>query len=153
MTDVVDKATRSRMMSGIGAKNTAPELRLRLILHRHGFRYRLHQADLPGKPDIVLKKYRTVVFVHGCFWHCHECAMFKWPASNRDFWRKKISRNRIRYEKQIVELVGMGWRVLTVWECALRGPNAQADGMVLKHFQRWIFSRLDRKELSGKMGK
>ena len=93
MADVVDRKTRSRMMSGIRGKNTRPELLIRKGLHARGFRFRLHDKRLPGKPDLVLPKYSAVIFVHGCFWHGHDCHLFKWPQSRREFWRKKITRN------------------------------------------------------------
>ena len=147
MADVVDKATRSRMMSGIGAKNTKPEMRVRSLLHRDGFRFRLHQAELSGKPDLVLKKFHAVIFVNGCFWHCHKCKMFKWPKANREFWRKKISGNRARDRRQVANLIASGWRVMTIWECALRGPDAKGDPWLLRQIRAWLFSALDRKEV------
>ncbi len=110
-------------MSGIRGKNTKPELIVRKALFAQGFRYRLHVKSLPGKPDVVLPKYRTVIFVHGCFWHGHDCRLFKLPASNRAFWRAKIRRNQENDRKAVRALRKDGWRVITVWECALRGPN------------------------------
>ena len=94
MNDVVDSATRSRMMSGIKGKNTKPELMVRSGLHRLGYRFRLHRKDLPGKPDLVFAKHRAVIFVHGCFWHYHDCHLFKMPSTRREFWETKIGRNR-----------------------------------------------------------
>lgn len=151
MVDVVGKATRSRMMSGIRAKNTNPELLVRSMLHRNGFRFRLHCDDLPGKPDLVLPRYGAAVFVHGCFWHCHRCHMFKWPKSNSPFWRKKIASNRNRDKRCVTELLAMGWRVLTVWECALRGRNAKDSGRLVKQAASWIRSNRSRLEISGKI--
>lgn len=119
MTDVVDKKTRSRMMSGIRGKDTKPELIVRRYLHRHGFRYRLHDRKLPGHPDIVLPKYQTVVFVHGCFWHRHDCTRFVWPKTRRKFWAEKISGNVQRDQVNAQLLRDMGWQVLVVWECDL----------------------------------
>lgn len=111
--------TRSEMMSRIGAKNTVPELKIRRGLHQRGFRYRLHQKDLPGKPDIVLPRHKVVIMVHGCFWHGHRgCRYFRLPRSNADFWQSKIQKNRDRDDRQIGQLVGLGWRVLVIWECA-----------------------------------
>nr|WP_324755229.1 DNA mismatch endonuclease Vsr [Roseovarius sp. Pro17] len=108
-------------MSRIGAKNTAPELRVRLGLHRRGFRYRLHRKDLPGKPDIVLPRHNAVIMVHGCFWHGHQrCRYFRLPRSNVEFWKDKIQKNRNRDDRQINELIRLGWRVSVVWECATR---------------------------------
>lgn len=125
MTDVVDAATRSRMMAGIQAKNTRPELFLRKALHAMGFRYRLGGKGLQGKPDIIFPKKRVVIFVHGCFWHRHECKYFKWPATNPQFWRDKICSNAQRDKRVAVELQSKGWTVLTVWECELKESNYQ----------------------------
>lgn len=126
MTDVVDKKTRSRMMSGIRGKDTKPELIVRRYLHRHGFRYRLHDRKLPGHPDIVLPKYQTVVFVHGCFWHQHDCARFVWPKTRRQFWAEKISGNVQRDQVNAQLLRDMGWQVLVVWECDLSDKRLAA---------------------------
>lgn len=120
MADVVDKATRSRMMSGIRAKNTKPEIFLRQGLHALGFRFRLHAKDIPGKPDIVLPKYRALIVVHGCFWHGHGCRYCKTPSTNTAFWLEKIQGNKLRDERTLQQQVEAGWRVLVVWECALR---------------------------------
>lgn len=95
MADVVDRKTRSRMMAGISTKNTKPELVVRRLLHRMGFRFRLHHKDLPGKPDLVLPSYDVAVLVNGCFWHGHECHLFKWPKTNTQFWKKKINGNQL----------------------------------------------------------
>jgi DNA mismatch endonuclease (patch repair protein) len=121
MADIVNSATRSRMMSGIRAKNTNPELKVRLGLHRMGFRYSLHRRDLPGTPDITLAKHRAVVFVHGCFWHGHVgCRLAKVPSTRLDFWTSKLAGNRARDLRQLDQLRASGWRVAIVWECALR---------------------------------
>lgn len=125
MTDVVDVATRSRMMAGIQGKNTRPELFLRKALHAMGFRYRLGGKGLPGKPDIVFPKRRVVIFVHGCFWHMHECKYFKQPATNPQFWREKLENNVQRDRRVVDELQSKGWTVLTVWECELRESKYQ----------------------------
>ncbi|AUN95859.1 very short patch repair endonuclease [Pseudazoarcus pumilus] len=126
MTDVVDAATRSRMMSGIRGKNTKPELLVRRFLHGQGFRYRLHGKRLPGKPDLVLPRWNAVVFVHGCFWHMHDCRYFKLPNTRTEFWREKLSGNRRRDEAVRQQLEGMGWRVLVVHECELRDRPQEA---------------------------
>lgn len=120
MTDIVDPSTRSRMMSGIRGKNTRPEIIVRQALHRAGFRFRLHRKDLPGKPDIVLPKYHAVIFVHGCFWHGHDCRYFKVPKTRTDFWLSKIIANTRRDRIQEDALRSAGWSVFTVWECELR---------------------------------
>lgn len=121
MTDVVDKATRSRMMAGIRGKNTQPELKVRRYLHKHGFRFRLHKCDLPGQPDIVLPKWKAVVFVHGCFWHRHAgCRYATTPASNAEKWQIKFDENVARDQRDIAALKRMGWKVMVVWECIFR---------------------------------
>ena len=123
MADVVDPATRSRMMSGIRGKNTKPELMIRKALHARGFRYRLH-CDLPGKPDICLPKHRAVIFVHGCFWHGHDCARgSRKPRANADYWTAKLARNVVRDRDVAARLTDDGWRVVTVWECDLKTPE------------------------------
>ncbi|AOV17837.1 very short patch repair endonuclease [Acidihalobacter aeolianus] len=123
MADVVDAATRSRMMAGIRGQNTKPEILVRSLLHREGFRYRLHVKELPGKPDIVLPKYCAVIFVHGCFWHGHDCPLYRLPGTRRDFWQDKIDRNRDRDRRVRNALLAACWRVAVVWECALRGAE------------------------------
>lgn len=120
MVDIVDQETRSRMMSGIQGKNTKPELLVRKYLHGRGLRFRLHAKELPGKPDLVFPKYRTVVFVHGCFWHRHPKCKFAYiPKSNTAFWLEKLQGNRKRDAKKVLELRKLGWRSLVVWECSL----------------------------------
>lgn len=121
MSDVHSAATRSYNMSRIRGKDTKPEMLVRQYLHAHGLRYRLHTKNLPGKPDVVLPKYKTVVFVNGCFWHRHEnCRYFVVPKTRTEFWLDKIGRNVAKDEKQRAELQSQGWRVLTVWECELK---------------------------------
>jgi DNA mismatch endonuclease (patch repair protein) len=134
MSDVVLPEKRSQMMSGIKGKNTRPEIIVRKALHLRGFRYRLHQKDLAGKPDLALRKYMTAIFVHGCFWHGHECRLFKWPKSNVDFWKNKIEGNCERDARQMTQLRDRGWRVIVVWECALRG--------VSENTRRKLFDRI-----------
>jgi DNA mismatch endonuclease, patch repair protein len=117
MADIVDKATRSRMMSGIRAKDTKPELIVRSFLHRAGIRFRLH-VKLPGKPDLLLPKFKTAVFVHGCFWHRHQgCRFATTPSTNRAFWQEKFRTNVSRDSDATKRLEALGWRVLIVWEC------------------------------------
>jgi DNA mismatch endonuclease (patch repair protein) len=112
------------MMAAIRGRHTAPELAVRGALHAAGFRFRMHRRDLPGSPDVVLPKYRTVIFVHGCFWHRHpRCRFTTDPASNRSFWRRKFVENITRDRRQKRELRTAGWRVLTVWECQARKPH------------------------------
>jgi DNA mismatch endonuclease (patch repair protein) len=118
MADVVSRATRSRMMAGIKGRDTTPELAVRSHLHHAGLRFRLHATDLPGTPDLVLPKWRTVVFVHGCFWHRHpKCRYAAVPKSNRHFWKAKFAANVARDARNVAALRRSGWRVLTIWEC------------------------------------
>lgn len=124
MTDIVDASTRSRMMAGIRGKDTRPEVLLRSALHREGFRFRLHDRRLPGRPDLVLPKYRAVVLVHGCFWHRHEgCRYATKPSTRPEFWETKFEANVRRDREVHAVLKAAGWRVATVWECALRKPT------------------------------
>ncbi len=121
MTDIVDSQTRSRMMAGIRGENTKPELALRRSLHALGFRYRLHAKGVPGKPDIVMPKYQAAIFVHGCFWHHHAgCRYATVPSTRPEFWSAKFDANVARDGAVRSALLERGWRVATVWECALR---------------------------------
>ncbi len=150
MADVVPPDVRSRMMSGIRGKNTQPELILRRGLHALGFRFRLHNPKLPGKPDLSFPRYRAVVFAHGCFWHGHGCTLFKWPASNAAFWRKKIKRNREVDQKHRRSLRLLGWRTLTVWECSLKGPSRRGLHDVLDQVAAWIRTSSRDREIQGR---
>lgn len=141
MSDVVDKVTRSRMMSGIKGKNTKPELQIRQMLHRRGFRYRLHASNLPGKPDLVFPKYHAVIQIHGCFWHRHQCHMFKWPKSRTQFWREKINSNALRDLQNELLLAERGWRVLTVWECSLKGKSRKPLDELGEEIATWLTER------------
>lgn len=128
MTDVVDKKTRSRMMAGIRGRDTKPERFIRSSLHRLGYRFRLHDASLPGRPDLVLRKHRTVIFVHGCFWHRHHGCRYAYKTKSRQqFWESKLSGNRQRDERQVAELRRLGWRVIIVWECIIRADPRAAQ--------------------------
>ena len=140
MADVVDPATRSRMMSGIRGKNTKPELLIRKALHARGFRYRLHCKDLPGNPDLCLPKFRAVIFVHGCFWHGHGCHLFKWPKTRPEFWREKIGRNQAIDAASSAKLLAAGWRVAAVWECAMKGREALPIDQVASRISDWLVS-------------
>lgn len=120
MVDVVDRQTRARMMAGIKGTNTKPELLLRRALHARGFRFRIHEKRLPGKPDIVLPKWRVAIQVHGCFWHRHEgCTKASNPGTNVAFWQEKFAANVARDQEKVEALLAMGWRVLIVWECSI----------------------------------
>jgi DNA mismatch endonuclease (patch repair protein) len=127
LADIVDAKTRSRMMAGIRGKNTTPEVRLRKALHGAGFRFHLHSAKLPGRPDIVLPRYRAAIFVHGCFWHRHDgCRNASVPKTNAAFWEEKFARNIERDATTISSLDKAGWRVAIIWECAIR-KRGEAD--------------------------
>lgn len=128
MVDIVDARTRSQMMSNIRGKDTKPELALRRALHARGFRFRLHVKDVPGRPDIVFPKYSAVVFVHGCFWHRHAgCRYATVPKTRAEFWKTKFAANVSRDAAVHDKLTSKGWRVATVWECALRNPKAMTQ--------------------------
>lgn len=121
MTDNLTKEKRSWIMSRIKNKNTKPEIQVRSLLHSMGFRFRLHRRNLPGKPDIILPKYNTAIFVNGCFWHVHEnCKDSTIPKTNTSFWEKKLKRNTERDRKIYAQLKGTGWKVVIVWECELK---------------------------------
>lgn len=133
MVDNLTPEQRSYNMSRIRSKNTVPEEKVRKFLFAQGFRYRKNVRKLPGCPDIVLPKYKTVVFVQGCFWHMHDCGKFRWPASNQDFWRQKIQRNVERDILNKERLQSLGWKVLTVWECELGKKNFEETMKRLSH--------------------
>ena len=139
MTDIVDQATRSRMMAGIRGKDTKPEIRLRKALHARGLRYRLHASDIFGRPDLVFPKYRAVVLVHGCFWHRHEgCRYATTPATRTEFWERKFAANLQRDSIVQERLAASGWRVAIVWECALRRADlvsGATDSVI-----NWLYS-------------
>jgi DNA mismatch endonuclease (patch repair protein) len=149
MADVVSRDVRSRMMAGIGGKDTKPEMVLRRGLHALGFRYRLHVRDLPGKPDLVFPGRRAVLFAHGCFWHGHDCALFVWPKSRADWWRQKIGRNRAVDARAIAALAAAGWRVGVVWECALKGRGRKPIPEVIESCAAWLRSDAPNFEMRG----
>ena len=134
-TDTVDPRKRSEIMASVRQRDTTPELRVRSILHRAGYRFRLHRRDLPGSPDVVLPKHRLVVFVHGCFWHRHAgCRRSTTPKANAEFWAAKFRRNVARDAQAVTDLEALGWRVVTIWECETRGP--EEDVVVASILQR-----------------
>jgi DNA mismatch endonuclease (patch repair protein) len=141
MADIVQRKIRSRIMSTIRAKNTKIELTVRQALFSLGYRYRLHASTLPGRPDLVLPKHRAAIFVHGCFWHGHNCPLFRFPRTNASFWRRKIRRNRVVDNEAHQALQQQGWRTFTVWECCLRGRKQEHVATVIRHVDRWIRSR------------
>ncbi|MEE9677055.1 very short patch repair endonuclease [Pseudomonas moraviensis] len=137
---MVDTVTRSRMMSGIKSKNTKPEVSIRKALHARGFRYRMHVNNLPGKPDLVFPKYKAVVFVHGCFWHGHSCRYFKVPKTRSAFWIDKIQKNRDRDGLQVNALLVSGWRVLLIWECAVKSAVKGQLPALMDQIVGWLES-------------
>ncbi|HBT3065244.1 very short patch repair endonuclease [Klebsiella aerogenes] len=138
MADVHDKATRSKNMCAIATRDTAIEKRLAALLTQAGFTFRVQEASLPGRPDFLLSDYRCVIFTHGCFWHHHHCYLFKVPATRTDFWLKKIGANVQRDRRDLAMLLAQGWRVLIVWECALRGRQKLSDDALCDRLEEWI---------------
>lgn len=136
--DIISPEQRSALMSRIRGKDTKIELEVRRGLHALGFRYRLGGAGLPGRPDIVLPRHRTVVFVHGCFWHQHDCHLFRLPKTRTEFWREKIEANRSRDARNIAQLRASKWRVEVVWECQLRGMTAADKAGLIAELARRI---------------
>lgn len=136
-------------MAGIRATNTRPEVTLRSALHSKGLRYRLNDRNLPGKPDLVFPKYKAVLFVHGCFWHKHDCHLFKWPSTRQEFWRTKLNWNSERDALVVKTLTGAGWRVGIVWECALKGKLRHSLDEVADDCVKWLKSTRVRMEIRG----
>lgn len=151
MADSFDPVTRSRIMAKVRSADTSPELALRKALFRLGFRYRLHCAALPGKPDLVFPRYHAVVFINGCFWHWHGCRRSRMPATNAAYWQSKIGRNQRRDTEIRGKLFSAGWRVLVVWECALKkrlvGEAAQLSAAWLRGEN--VFSIIEPAEKTG----
>lgn len=136
-------------MAGIRGTNTKPEITLRRALHARGFRYRLHAPGVPGRPDIVFPKWRAVAFVHGCFWHGHDCPLFHLPSTRTEFWRAKIERNRQRDREVDAALAEAGWRRLTVWECALRGRGRLDFAGLIGRIEDWLRGSSPKLEIRG----
>lgn len=135
MTDLVSPEKRSQIMSGIRSRNTQPEMIVRSWLHRHGFRYRLHRKDLPGKPDLVLPKWKTVILINGCFFHHHEgCSLAYVPKTRTEWWMEKFRKNKERDTRNIAELKSLGWQVLVIWECQVR--DGKYKTLLQDHFQK-----------------
>lgn len=141
MNDIVTPEKRSQMMAGISSRNTQPELIVRKGLHARGFRYSLHTPQIVGKPDIFLRKHGVCIYVHGCFWHAHNCKLFKMPKSRTEFWKAKFDGNMIRDKRNLEELLTDGYRVAVVWECALKNKTTIELGSVLDHLGLWIRNR------------
>lgn len=139
MPDTVDQETRSRIMASVRQRNTRPEMKLRRALHHLGLRYRLHNRKLPGTPDLAFPRFKAVIFVHGCFWHSHGCKFSTIPATRREFWVQKFEANRERDKRKIEQLQDIGWRVLVVWECALKTkPGRQTVESVVDLIAEWL---------------
>ena len=137
-TDVLTPAQRSLCMSRIRGRDTKPEMLIRRGLFARGFRYRLHSGTLPGRPDLVFPARRAVIFVHGCFWHAHDCVLFTLPATRRAFWEQKLGANRERDAAAITALESGGWRVLVIWECAMKGRMSLTLDTVLAQCESWL---------------
>ena len=136
-------------MSGIRGFNTKPEMFLRKGLHARGLRFRLHDRALPGCPDLVFRRRNAVLFAHGCFWHGHDCSLFKWPKNRADFWRKKLTRNKAIDARSEGQLALAGWRIGIVWECALKGTSRLPPDVVLDECAIWLRSQTPRLEIRG----
>lgn len=140
---------RRRNMSRIRGKDTKPEMLVRRALHAAGLRYRLHVRDLPGRPDLVFPGRRGVIFVHGCFWHGHDCPLFRLPATRPEFWAGKVAANQARDAAAVARLRADGWRVMTVWECALRGRARRPVSEVISELQGWLGADAGEGEVGG----
>jgi DNA mismatch endonuclease, patch repair protein len=151
--DTVDSQTRSKIMGRVGQKNTGAEMMLRRALHHKGLRYRLHDRFLPGSPDIVFPRFHAVLFVHGCYWHSHGCYRSTVPKSRVEFWVNKFQANRSRDETSRRLLISEGWRVLTVWECALRGKLSLPTGHIANDIKNWLESDSMSAEIDGRAAK
>lgn len=148
MADIVSKKKRSEMMSGIQSKDTKPELKIRSALHKLGFRYKLYDKTLPGKPDLVFPKYNAVILIHGCFWHLHDCHLFKWPSTRPAFWKEKITGNKQRDKKNIQLLNENGWRILVIWECAMKGKHKLDFETTIQSISEWLNGSDDFTEIT-----
>lgn len=151
--DVLTVEQRRLNMSRVRGRDTRPELAVRKALHARGLRYRLHSRALPGCPDVVFPAFRTVLFVNGCFWHGHDCLLFKEPSTRANFWKEKIGRTVRRDQERTNALIAQGWRVLTVWECALRGRRRRRLTDVVSRCEHFIRSGVgDCLEIAGEAG-
>ena len=149
MADRITPEQRSDLMSRIRGTNTKPELQIRHALFRRGYRYRLHRRDLPGNPDLVFPKFQAVIFVHGCFWHKHNCKLFRMPKTRTDYWSAKFEQNQLRDRRSSSALREQGWRCLTIWECALRGTNALGVDRICDQVESWLNSEESLLEIQG----
>ncbi|HEY8604505.1 very short patch repair endonuclease [Tsuneonella suprasediminis] len=136
-------------MSRVRSKDTGPELTVRRLLHSLGFRFRLHRRDLPGTPDIVLPRHHVAVLVHGCFWHGHDCSLFRMPATRTEFWKAKIDANRHRDAEVRSDLLSEGWRTLCVWECAIRGSARLSSDDLAMQIITFLSERQNEGDIAG----
>jgi DNA mismatch endonuclease (patch repair protein) len=153
MTDVHTLEQRTYNMSRIKSKNTRPELEIRKLLYKRGFRYRLHRKELPGKPDLVFPKHKAVIFINGCFWHHHDCRLFKIPETRKAWWEKKLTKNKKRDKKNLSHLLHNGWRVMVIWECSFRGKKKIDSDKILQIvgiISKWLKGNRALKEIRGK---
>ena len=151
MTDIYAQDKRSEIMSKIRSKDTKPELFIRELLFNAGFRYRLHRTDLSGKPDLVLPKFRTVIFINGCFWHGHDgCSRSKLPSKHQDFWEEKIRENRARDKKVEQQLLSSGWRILIIWQCGCLKTKKDRLLALIKEFLIGdkLFGQIEKKDIA-----
>lgn len=137
-------------MALIRGKDTQPELSIRRALHALGFRYRIHDKNLPGKPDMALARFKAVIQINGCFWHAHNCHLFKWPSTRKQFWQNKIKGNKERDARNAISLEKAGWRILTIWECALKGRTRRLLKEVVCSTAEWLESEQSDMEIKGK---
>lgn len=144
-------SSRSYNMSRIRARDTQPEILIRKGLHARGYRFRLHDKKLPGKPDMVLSRYKTVILIQGCFWHVHECYLFRWPATRREFWEQKLNQNQQRDIRNKSLLKQSGWRVIEIWECALKGRHKRELSEVLDSIESILRSSLSWVAIESKL--
>lgn len=147
MADVHSQAIRSKNMRAIRNQDTAIEQRIALILKDRGFTYRVQDKALPGRPDFVLPAETAIIFVHGCFWHRHHCYLFKMPATRTEFWSGKINSNVERDRRYVEQLREGGWKVLIVWECALRGKLQLQDSALIERLEEWLLAATDSSEI------
>lgn len=138
LVDIVDKKTRTRMMASVKNKNTSPELHIRKALFARGIRYRLHDRKLPGAPDIVFPKYKAVIFIHGCFWHNHNCKYGRLPATNRSFWELKLRGNAERDQQIVAKLNALGWRTRVIWLCSLKNKQTFVSDKDVEEIINWL---------------
>jgi DNA mismatch endonuclease (patch repair protein) len=149
LADVFTPGKRSEVMSRIRGRDTRPELVIRRGLHARGFRYRLYDRRLPGRPDLVFPKFRAVILVNGCFWHGHDCHLFRLPETRHDFWKQKIDSNRHRDARNLQLLLEASWRVMIVWECALKGRTRLPEEAVITSVAEWLGEDADVSEIRG----